>query len=403
MMDARLQERAPGHAAARVAITGRPAGRTWSVRAEAPVHYEVALADDVFEYGHPALDPEPGKRDPRRFAVIDANVERLYGDLVRTYFDRRGVRAQLFAIDVAEEGKTIATLSAIVDAVDCFGIDRRREPIIAIGGGVLLDVVGLAASLYRRGTPYIRIPTTLIGLVDAGVGVKTAVNHNRHKNRLGSYYAPQAALLDRRFLATLERRHVANGLAEILKMGLVIDTELFELLERHGAGLLDNRFQGGDPAWDAAAVAVLEHAVAGMLDELSPNLWEHRLDRRVDYGHSVGPAIEMAALPHLLHGESVAIDMALFTEAAVHRAMISAEDAARIYRTMRRLELPIWHPLLERPLLEAALADTVRHRGGRQRLSLPTGIGSVCFVNDVTVDELVDAAQRLAQRQAADA
>jgi 2-epi-5-epi-valiolone synthase len=369
--------------------------RRWSVQAQKSVQYEIALIDGLLERGHPLLGPSPRPGPARRFVIVDEQVGRLYGGAIRDYFDRESVHCRIFPVAVSEKAKTMDQVSAIAHAVDSFGIDRYREPIVAIGGGVLLDLAGLAASLYRRGTPYIRVPTTLIGLVDAGVGVKTGVNHGLHKNRLGSYFAPCVALLDRRFLATLGTRHIANGLAEILKIGLIRDRRLFDLLDQHGQLLLSERLQGHSAVSDAVAIELLDRAITGMVDELRPNLWEQELDRLVDYGHSVSPTIEMLALPHLLHGEAVSIDMALFTAVAQRRGLLCAAEANQIFRTMHALQLPVWHPLLGRKVLARALAETVQHRGGRQRLPLPAGIGSGRFVNDVAEDELFMAAEEL--------
>jgi 3-dehydroquinate synthase len=283
----------------------------------------------------------------------------------------------------------------VVNGLDSFGISRRHEPIIGIGGGVVLDIVGLASSLYRRGTPYIRVPTSLIGLVDAGVGIKTGVNFGCHKNRLGSYFASTVALLDRGFLSTIDDRHISNGLAEILKIALIKDARLFELLEEYAELLLTERLTGQTLTGDVVARDVFSRAVGGMLEELEPNLWEKQLERLVDYGHSFSPTLEMRALPALLHGEAVSVDMALTTVLAAERGLVSKQDRTRIFDLMRRLRLPIWHPLLEPGLLENALRETIRHRDGSQRMPIPVGIGAACFLNDLTVAELARAAEIL--------
>lgn len=256
----------------------------------------------------------------------------------------------------------------------------------------------LAASLYRRSTPYVRVPTTLIGMIDAGIGAKTGVNIHGHKNRLGTYHPSTATLIDPAFLNTLDARHIANGLAEILKIALVKDARLLVLLERHGERLIEERFQA-DCSVDQGTVAaeVLRRAIHGMLAELQPNLWEEQLQRLVDYGHTFSPAIEMAALPHLLHGEAVCVDMALTTVLARRRGLLSARDEIRILATMRRLSLPLWNHLVTGDLLERALKDTIQHRDGEQRMPLPVGIGAACFVNDVTPGELRHAAEHLAR------
>jgi 3-dehydroquinate synthase len=241
------------------------------------------------------------------------------------------------------------------------------------------------------------VPTTLIGLVDAGVGAKTGVNFGGHKNRLGSYEPPVAALLDRAFLSTVDGRHIRNGLAEILKIALIKDAALFDLLEQYGAELVTERLQGETPQTEAAARGVLRAAVQGMLEELQPNLWEHSLERLVDYGHTFSPTIEMRALPALLHGEAVNVDMALTTVISWHRGLVSEQDRDRILDVMRALRLPTWHPECAPEVLHHALVETTRHRDGQQRLPLPAGIGAATFVNDVTLDELVQASRDLEQ------
>ncbi|CAN0130357.1 unnamed protein product [Ectocarpus fasciculatus] len=170
-------------------------------------------------------------------------------------------------------------VDTILEELCRFGL-RRREPILAVGGGVLLDIVGMAASLYRRGVPFVRVPTTLLALVDASVGVKNGVDYcscsmGPQKNRVGTFYAPVGAFLDKSFIATQDERNIINGLGEIMKLALVRSTELFALLELHGARLVRERFQGADGVSDR----VIELSVQIMLEELGPNLWEHKLER----------------------------------------------------------------------------------------------------------------------------
>ncbi|MGW7219734.1 sedoheptulose 7-phosphate cyclase [Streptomyces sp. NPDC054826] len=387
----------------------------WSVQTSNPVQYEIQACDNLLDPANSViLEGTSGTGPRRRFVVTDRVVASLYGERIRAYFDHHAVDHRLLVLDDGETHKSMDAVLRVAEALDDFGVDRRREPVIAIGGGVLMDIVGFAASLYRRSTPFIRIPTTLIGLVDAGVGAKTGVNHNGHKNRLGTYFPADRTLLDRSFLATLDTRHISNGLSEILKIALIKDARLFDLLEQHGADLLRTKLQspggvGPTPA-DAPleqrlaarglhldpATEVTERAIHGMLEELQPNLWEKVLERVVDYGHTFSPTIEMHALPALLHGEAVAVDMALTTVMAEQRGLVSAYQRERVLAVVERLGLPAWHPLCTADVLMDALRDTVRHRDGKQRLPLPVGIGSAVFVNDVTEAELKAAAEALA-------
>lgn len=369
--------------------------RSWVVQAQKPVRYEVRFCDHLFDKDSTDLldhgGSVAGRR--RRFIVLDHTVDLLHGERIRSYLDHHDVEYMVKVVGADETKKSFETAGNLIRAIDAFGISRRHEPIIVIGGGVLMDIVGLVGSIYRRGTPFIRVPTTLIGLVDAGIGAKTGVNFNGHKNRLGTYFPAELTLLDRSFLATVGRRHIANGLAEILKIALIKEGRLFELLEQHGPLLLDEKFQGRTPAGDAAAMDVLRWAIHGMLEELQPNLWEANLERCVDYGHTFSPTVEMHALPALLHGEAVCVDMALTTVLACRRGLLEASECNRVFNAMHRLELPTWDPLLEPGMLAKALQDTIRHRDGQQRLPLSDGIGNVTFVNDVTLPELAAAVQ----------
>lgn len=374
--------------------SGEPV-RGWTVTAARTVSYEVRFAPGVLDPADPALAGAGHPGSPRRLVVVEARVDELYGARIREYLRARGLVCDVLVLPAHEQLKTMDAVFRVAEAMNTFGVDRRREPVVAVGGGVLLDIVGLACGLYRRSTPYVRVPTTLVGLVDAGVGVKTGVNFGAHKNRLGTYHAAATTLLDPAFLATLDRRHVSNGLAEILKIALVKDARLFDLLDRHAEELIERRFQDGA---GSPADEVLTRAVHGMLAELQPNLWEHGLERIVDYGHTFSPTVEMRALPELLHGEAVCVDMALTTVLAWRRGLIGTGQRNRVLALMRRLRLPVWHPLCEPGVLGDALDDTVRHRDGRQRLPLPVGIGDAVFVNDVTRRELADAAAVLRER-----
>ncbi|EDY55324.2 MULTISPECIES: sedoheptulose 7-phosphate cyclase [Streptomyces] len=386
----------------RLAMGDSPA---WTVEAVRQARYHVVSSDHLFTRDNTTLltgcPDAPLRSGERRLLVVDENVDTLYGAQIREFFDFHDIRATVLTLRADETVKQWDAVCEVVDAMNDFGIDRRREPVMAIGGGVLTDIVGFAASIYRRGTPYIRIPTTLIGLVDAGVGVKTGVNYSTGKNRLGTYAPATATFLDRSFLRSLDLRHISNGLAEILKMALIRSEKLFDLLESHGPAVRADRFQGTNGDLARAADAIIAESIHLMLEELQPNLWESSLERCVDYGHTFSPTVEMHALPELLHGEAVVIDMALTTALSTLRGDVSEAQADRIFSVIRALGLPLWNAVLDdTSLLEHALQDTVRHRDGQQRLPLPLGIGRHRFVNDVTPAELREAARLLHGRAA---
>ena len=356
--------------------------RAWTVSAQQDVQYSVETTFDILDPANPTL--VDGEHGARRLIVTDTTVNDLYGEKIRAYAAANLSEYKILVLPHGETNKRWSAVETVLEAIETFKLDRRREPVIAIGGGVLTDIVGFACSIYRRNTPFVRVPTTLIGIVDASVGVKTGVNFQSGKNKIGTYFAASRNLLDTSFLNSLDPRHVSNGLAEILKIALVKDEELFALLEEHGAAALSGRFQ----QHTEAEQQIIDKAITGMLEELEPNLWEQTLERLVDYGHTFSPTVEMTALPELLHGEAVCLDMALTTAISVHRGLVTVDEASRIFSVMRALGLPVTHPSMNVDVLVTALIDTTRHRNGLQRLPLPTGIGAATFINDLTPGDI---------------
>lgn len=358
----------------------------WNVSAKIDISYSIVEYSNLFSSNDPNLFGEIVKtktEQPRRIIIVDKNVEKLFGEKIRSYFTRHKVRIKIIPIEASEQYKITETLFIVLKELDEFKLLRRKEPVIAIGGGVLLDIVGLAANLYRRGIPYVRVPTTLIGMIDAGIGVKTGVNFNGHKNRIGTYYPPLFSYIDPTFLATLDYRHISNGLAEILKIGLIKDASLFNLLEERGETIFTLKLQNF-----ATSRIVLHKAIKGMLEELEPNLLEHNLERLVDFGHTFSGLLEIKALPHLLHGEAVSIDMAFVSVLAYQRKLITKQELSRILLVMRSMQLPVFHQLCEPNTLHEALIDTAFHRDGLQRFPIPVGIGKAKFVNDINYEEI---------------
>ncbi|XP_055724250.1 2-epi-5-epi-valiolone synthase-like [Salvelinus fontinalis] len=380
-------------------------GTSWTVISPIVFTYKVieslGLLDpsnDTLLLGHirdpqqqEALRSSISTKPLRRFVVMDQTVYNLYGCQLTDYFEARNVLYRILPLTTTEENKSMELVMKILEEVHKFSLDRRTEPIIAIGGGVCLDIVGLAASLYRRRTPYIRVPTTLLSYVDASVGAKTGVNFANCKNKLGGYIPPVAAFLDLSFIQTVSRRHISNGLAEMLKMALMKHRGLFELLETHGPFLLDSKFQSdsrlqGDNK-DAASVST-RVAIEAMLEELAPNLWEDDLDRLVDFGHIISPELEMKVLPSLLHGEAVNIDMSYMVYVARERGLMTEEEKLRIIGCMVGLELPVWHQDATLALVQHSLCERLKHSGGLVRMPLPIGLGHAEIFND-TGDEIL--------------
>lgn len=351
--------------------------RTWTVKTELPVEFKLTYSADIF---NPSNQDIASLSDSnRRIIVIDSEVWNLYKNKIETYFGSTRLESQILVIDCKEENKNWKNVDEIVNFFEKQGV-LRREKIIAVGGGVLLDIVGFACSIYRRGIPYIKIPTTLLAIVDASVGSKVGVNHIGRRNRLGAYYPPVATYIDKKFIATQSEREIVNGVAEIFKLAVIKSPELFKLLEENAEMLINEKFQYG-----AVPVRVINLAITEMIEELGPNLWEKRLDRCVDFGHTFSPVIEMANIPDLLHGEAVALDCLLSSCISFCRSYLPGDHLKRILSVAQRLKLKVFHPdFTNMKMLNESLADATKHRNGNQYAPLPIEIGNYKIVNDIT-------------------
>jgi len=325
----------------------------------------------------------------RCLTVIDANVYELYGEQIQSYFRHYDIELTVFPIIITEPAKTLATFEKIVDAFSAFGL-VRKEPVLVVGGGLITDVAGFACAAYRRKSNYIRIPTTLIGLIDAGVAIKVAVNHHKLKNRLGAYHAPLKVILDFSFLKTLPTTQVRNGMAELVKIAVVANSQVFELLYEYGEELLSTHFGhvNGTPELKEIAHKVNYEAIKTMLELETPNLHEIDLDRVIAYGHTWSPTLELAPHIPLFHGQAVNIDMAFSATIAQKRGYITTQDHERILSMMSRLGLALDHPMLDSELVWRATESISLTRDGLQRAAMPCPIGSCFFVNDMTREEL---------------
>jgi 2-epi-5-epi-valiolone synthase len=358
----------------------------WRVTYQRPIEYEIVNAPGLFEPGNPALLSEGGRR---RFVVLDSNVARFYGDQIHRYFDHHQIESKIITFPSGEENKTVDSYLSILYELDSFPIHRRDEPIIAIGGGVLTDVVGFIASSYRRSVPHIKVPTTLMGYIDASVGIKTGINFNGHKNRVGSFEPPLRVFLDRDFLRSLPRRHILNGVCEIIKLAVIKDAELFAMLEHDGIASVAANFQD-DPGGE-----ILNRAISGMLEELQPNLYEENLSRKVDFGHTFSYGLETRHEAHLLHGEAVLLDIIASTMLALGRGLLSEYEVERIFDLIHHLGIHLDTSVLDPCLMWENLLERTEHRNGHQRVPMPDGIGNCIFLNDIRREEIEMAVERL--------
>lgn len=368
------------------ALTASETG--FHVEAFEKIDYSLIFVDGVFDVASTEL-ADSYRRWGRCLMVVDEAVHDLYRDRIEQYFAHHGIALTTFPIVIGEKRKTLRTVERIVDAISDFGL-VRTEPVLVVGGGLATDVAGFACAVYRRSTNYIRIPTTLIGLIDASVAIKVAVNHGTSKNRLGAFHASQKVLLDFSFLATLPVDQVRNGMAELVKISTVGNREIFETLEKYGEDLLTTRFGrlGGDDELREIADRLTYEAVRTMLELEVPNLHELDLDRVIAFGHTWSPALELTPEVPFLHGHAISIDMALSSTIALRRGYIAESERDRIFWVFSKLGLSLDSPHLTPELLLRATELITQTRDGQQRAAVPRPIGTCFFINDLTPDEL---------------
>ena len=259
-----------------------------------------------------------------------------------------------------------------------------------------MDAVAMACSLYRRGVPFIKVPTTLLGIVDASIGIKTSVNHFGRRNRLGSYFFPKSVLVDPSHLCTLDENQISYGLAEVIKLAIIKDKSLFESMKEHSSYLLDAEFYRS-----GFGLEIIKQAMAGMIKELAPNPYETDLQRVVDFGHTFSPVPEMKSLvdssvASLAHGQAVALDCLLTCAISHKRNLFKLDELVEVVNLMDSSGLASRHPYFNDVfMLWESLNDAVRHRDGSQNIPLPTTIGDSFFCNDLSIEELTAAVEFL--------
>ncbi len=316
-----------------------------------------------------------------------------------------GYEVRSFAVPAGEASKSLPVLEQLYSWMIGGGVERR-DAVLAFGGGVIGDLAGFAAASVLRGIAVIQLPTTLLAMVDSAVGGKTGINHPLGKNMIGAFHQPRLVLADTDTLATLPPRELRAGMAEVIKHGVIRDPGLFVELEQLVAGPQaeaahdERRSSVGFPGWDAGdaalvarLTAIIRRAVAVKVEVVSIDEFERGERIILNYGHTLGHAIEkLAADWSLLHGEAVAIGMHAAARIAAAQGLCDAGLVERQRRLLEAYGLPVAVP--QGLDVEAILATAMRDKkvqAKRIRWVLPTAIGSVTVRDDVP-EQVVRAA-----------
>lgn len=377
-------------------------GKAFRSRSASEVCYNVDLTAGLFDTGNRLLADYCAGRQVLVFS--SHTIEALYGAALRHYLASKLPPGSwhYVVLESGEHNKTLGNVEHICAHAKALRMDRNGL-LIAVGGGIICDMVGFAASIYKRGIRYVKINTTLVGQIDVGVGIKTGVNFLSSKNLIGSYYPAHASINDPAFLGSLPPRQISCGLAEIIKMAIILSAELFELLEQHVGSVRRRKFAAASTLENQRDLRVLVLAIQLMMEELAPNLLEKNLERLVDFGHSFSPMLEIDSDHALHHGEAVAIDMALSSRIAVHLGLLDEQACERILQLLLASGLPIYDAATCHPeRLYEALREMHLHRGQRINLVVPTGIGRADFIRlleNLPISVLEAASADLRRRQ----
>ncbi|MDQ4419058.1 3-dehydroquinate synthase [Sphingobium sp. DEHP117] len=294
--------------------------------------YEIRIENGLLDRAGEQLVPYA--RNARLVVVTDENVAASQLSRLKASLAEQGISIDPIILPPGEGTKSWSGLSALMDRLLELGVERK-DAIIALGGGVIGDLVGFAAAILKRGCRFIQIPTTLLSQVDSSVGGKTAINAAAGKNLVGAFHQPALVLIDPTTLDTLPPREVRAGYAEVVKYGLIDRPDFFQWCETNGAALL-----AGDCTARTHAIEISVRAKAAIVAEDE----EEKTGRRalLNLGHTFGHALEAETgySDRLLHGEAVAAGMALAFRFSAAQGLCSDEDAERVSAHLKKIGLP---------------------------------------------------------------
>ncbi|MGD9948434.1 MAG: 3-dehydroquinate synthase [Desulfobulbus sp.] len=335
--------------------------------------YPIIIGTGILEQVGPKLrESAIGKR----YGIIsDDRVASLYGNRVQQSLRDAGLACELITFAHGEASKHLLTVGTLASTLAARGFDRK-DALIALGGGVTGDITGFLAAIYMRGIPFVQVPTSLLAQVDSSVGGKTGVDIPQGKNLIGSFYQPKAVFIDTDVLQTLPREEFLGGMAEVIKYGVAIDADFFHWLGEHREGIL-----GLDPN---SVIPMVRRCCEMKADVVEQDEREGGLRRILNFGHTIGHAVEAASGYKLIHGFAVAIGMRAVAKLAVRGGIATPEVAQSIEQLLLAYGLPVFIPKeFALKTLRDYLQTDKKTVGGRVFFVLPEALGQVCITDQV--------------------
>jgi len=317
-----------------------------------------------------------------RVAVIHsqsmADAVRLEADIDAEIF--------YFSLPDGEDAKSFTTITAIWNWLGAAGF-TRSDLIVGIGGGAITDVAGYAAASWLRGIDWVAVPTSVAGMVDAAVGGKTGINSDYGKNLIGAFHSPVCVLIDLSWLATLSDRDFAAGMAEVIKCGFIADAEIINLLSGKSLSQLRSDLP--------TTIALIEAAVQVKANIVSVDFKESFVREVLNYGHTLGHAVEIHSKYTMRHGEAISVGLVFAAELAQIKGHLSEEVVALHRKILSSLDLPVTYPRAAWSQLLPLLSLDKKSRGKSLRFVALSAIGSTLRIEDAIESELSSAYERI--------
>jgi shikimate kinase / 3-dehydroquinate synthase len=329
----------------------------------------------------------------RAFVLSDANVLSIWGETAVSSLKAAGIETATLALPPGDGTKSIESAAEVYDWLAAHRAERR-DALVCLGGGMAGDLGGFVAATYMRGMPFVQVPTSLLAMVDASIGGKTAVNRDGAKNLIGAFYQPRAVIADVATLRTLPRREFVEGFGEVIKHALIRDPDLLDLLEARLDDVLalepeiTTEIIRRNIQIKAAVVSEDERETGGVREVLN-------------YGHTLGHAFESAgAYEALLHGEAVSVGMMAAATIGEHIGLTPESLVQRQKRLLERAGLPLRPPAgLDRDRVLGALSLDKKVSAGKQRWVLLADVGRVAIRDDVPAELVVEVVDEMLARR----
>jgi len=306
--------------------------------------------------------------------VTDSRVKKLYGDGLKLDLENGGFEVLLLEVPEGEEQKSLDTAGRLYNELTDFYAERTT-PVLALGGGVIGDLAGFVAATYMRGVPLVQLPTTLLAQGDSSIGGKVAVNHGRLKNKIGAFYHPRITISDLNTLKSLSPRELSNGMAEIIKHGVILDGKFFDYIEDN----LDKVIALDDEVMEEVVSRSAE-IKAGVVEK---DEFDLGLRNILNCGHTVGHAVESVSGLKIWHGEAVAVGMLVEAGISNRLGILNEDELKRLKEVVKRAGLPTQLPALRTETIIEAMRHDKKNVRGKIRFVLPKKIGEVLITDEV--------------------